>query len=170
MAPDAQLSLPSLVVGPTDVLRLRRELESLNDFMREAQLREGGQESAKLPKTSRMLDAFTELNSLNLLQAADRKAAEEFLARLSKHAPSLHISFAVDPSAAFVDKIIVWLRRNIHQELLLRVGLQPTIAAGCVVRTPNHYYDFSLRRRFVDKRSLLVQKLESIGNERQQTL
>lgn len=159
------LSLPSLVVGPTDVMRLRRELESLVDFMRQAELREGGTGSVKLPKTSRMLDAFTELNKLNLLQAADRKAAAEFLTELGTRAPSLHISFAIDPSAAFVDKMIVWLRHNIHPQLLLRIGLQPTIAAGCVVRTPNHYYDFSLRRRFVEKRPVLIEKLESISTK-----
>lgn len=157
------LALPSLVAGPTDVMRLRRELESLNNYLSQAALRQGGEESAKLPKTSRMLDEFAGLNKLNLLLGADREAADAFLKNLIEHAPMVHISFAVDPSAAFVDKIVIWLRQNIDPLLLLQVGLQPTIAAGCVVRTPNHYYDLSLRRHFESKRQLLLEKLESVA-------
>ena len=163
MAPNAQLALPSLVVGPSDVIRLRRELESLNDYMREATLRKGGEETPKLPKTSRVLDAFAELNKLSLLQSTDRDAATAFLRELLKSAPNIHMSFAADPSAAFVDKVITWLRQNTHPLVLLQIGLQPTIAAGCVLRTPNHYYDFSLRRHFAENHDLLIQKLESIA-------
>ena len=162
MAPNATLALPTIVVGPTDLNRLHRELEALNDYIREAALRKAGEDSSKLPRTSRMLDEFMALNKLNLLQAADRDTVIAFLKQLHTTAPVLHISFAVDPSAAFVDKIVLWLRQNIHPQVLLRVGLQPSIAAGCVVRTPNHQYDFSLRRRFTANRPLLIKKLESL--------
>lgn len=160
---DRKFVLPSLVVGSVDVMRLRRELESLNDYMDQAALRKAGEESIKLPKTSRILDEFVNLNKLNMLQATDREAADRFLRALVDHAPTIHISFAADPSAAFVDKIVVWLRNNIHPQLLLSLGLQPTIAAGCIVRTPNRYYDLSLRRHFAAKRQLLLDKLESVA-------
>lgn len=159
---DHKFVLPSLVVGAVDVMRLRREFDSLNDHMDQIALRKSGEESPKLPKTSRMLDEFASLNKLNLLQSSDRQASDKFLGELIEHAPTIHISFAVDPSAAFVSKIIIWLRQNIDPQLLLSVGLQPTIAAGCVVRTTNHYYDLSLRRHFSAKRQLLIDKLESV--------
>ena len=156
------LLLPTIVVGPADVGRLRREVEALNEYVRQAGLRKAGEESAKLPRTSRMLDDFMTLNKLNLLQGADREAVRLFLKALHEHAPVLHLRYAVAPSAAFHDKIITWLRQNIHAQLLLRIGLQPSIAAGCVVRTPNHQYDFSLRKHFAENRDLLIQKLESV--------
>ena len=71
----------------------------------------------------------------------------------------IHISFAADPSAAFTDKIVAWFRENIHPFVLIQVGLQPTIAAGCVVRTANHSFDFSLRQHFTKQRQLLIDKL-----------
>jgi hypothetical protein len=162
MAPSTSFLLPSLVVGPMDIGRLTREVEALNEYLRQAALRSPGQDTPKLPRTTRMLDELAILNKLNLLLPTDRTRLASSLAELTAKAPTLHISFAVDPSA-FVDKIIIWLRQNIHPQLLLRIGLQPTIAAGCVVRTPNHYYDLSLRKHFAAKHDLLIQKLESIG-------
>ena len=158
------LALPSVVVGPPDISRLRREIETLNDYMRQAELRKSGEETTKLPRTSRMLEELASLNKLNLLQEADRTRVDAFLDDLMKHAPVVHISFAADPSSAFTAKVVVWLRQNIHPLMLMRIGLQPTIAAGCVVRTPNHYYDFSLRRHFAAKRPVLIDKLESLNN------
>ena len=156
------LSLPNLVVGPADVSRLNREIDALDNYLRAASLRQPGGESPKLPKTSRVFDAFVSENKLNMLLETDRERARQYLEKLLKHAPVIHLSFAADPSAAFVDKIITWLRASVHPGLLLRIGLQPTIAAGCVLRTPNHYYDFSMRRHFAAKRNLLIEQLEHL--------
>ncbi|HEX7368435.1 MAG TPA: hypothetical protein VF261_02155 [Candidatus Saccharimonadales bacterium] len=166
MAEQGTWLLPNLVVGPGDVSRLHRELEALDEYLRQASLR-GGEDKAdevRLPKLSRSLDELAGLNKLDLLDEGQRDQAKQFLQALLKHAPVVHVSFAADPSSAFMDKIITWFRQNVHPRLLVRVGLQPTIAAGCVLRTPNHYYDFSLRQHFVHQKSLLLQKLESLEN------
>lgn len=162
MAPNTELVLPSIVVGPADLNRLRREVEALNDYLHQASLRQAGQQTAALPKTSRMLEDFMTSNKLNLLQASDRQKVLSFLTAVHTQAPVLHMSFGVDPSAAFTGKIITWLRHNIHPQLLLRIGLQPSIAAGCVVRTANHQYDFSLRRRLLQNQAVLVKRLEGL--------
>lgn len=162
MAPDSRLTLPTLVAGPTDVARLQRELASLDDYLHQAALRGRGRPSdPKLPKTSRLLDELASFNKLNFLQPADRQRAAAWLEGLKQAAPVVTISFATDPSSAFMVKLVTWLRQNIHPQLLVRTGLQPTIAAGCTLRTPNHYYDFSLRQRFSDKRALLIDRLQA---------
>jgi len=153
-------TLPELVVGPTDIARLRRELEALDNYLRQAALQK--QTEIKLPKTSRMMDEFVALTKLDLLQAGDREQAVELLQRILKEAPVVHISFATDPSSAFVTKIVSWFRQNIHPLVLVQVGLQPSIAAGCVVRTANHQYDLSLRKHFAAQRPLLITKLQSM--------
>jgi F0F1-type ATP synthase delta subunit len=153
------LQLPVLVFGVVEVRRLKRELEALEEFMAQSALREPGKQAA-LPRVSRLLDALAGENHLNLLQSADRKHLKDFLTRVEQHAPTLHISFATDPSSAFTSKIVSWLRANIAGDVLLEVGLQPTIAAGCVVRTTNKIFDMSLRERFSNARALL---LESLG-------
>lgn len=151
------LSLPLLAVGPGDVARLQRELEALDDYLHQAGLKH--EHEPKLPRTSKMLDEFASANELDLLHAAARKQAASFLRDVQTHAPVMTMSFAVDPSSAFTAKVTAWLRQNIHPLLLLRVGLQPNIAAGCTVRTANRYFDFSLRRHFKDQREVLLTKL-----------
>jgi F0F1-type ATP synthase delta subunit len=150
-----QPSLPALVASPADVGRLSHELELIAETLLQLGLRAGGTE-VKMPKTSHLMDLTIQLNKLNLLVAADRAALQRYLKALQQKAPVLHISFSADPSPAFIEKLMVWLRREIHPQVLLTIGLQPTIGAGCIVRTTNKYFDFSLRQDFVKKRGLLL--------------
>jgi len=154
--------LPTDIVTPADMTRLIRELTTLDDFLRQASVRKGGT-PVKVPATSRNLEAAVKSFGANLLQPEDRAQLLKKLDHLRLTAPQIHISFAADPSAAFTDKIVTWLRQNIHPELLVQVGLQPSIAAGCIVRTTNRQFDFSLRRHFADNRPLLAQKIKDMA-------
>lgn len=161
MASDAPV-LPVLAVSRADVARLLRELESLEDYMHQALLRKTAEgETIQLPKMSRVMDELARGNKKDLSQTADRKELTTFVRTIHDHAPVVHMTFAVEPSAAFLQKLIVWWRENIGPYVLLETGLQPDIAVGCIVRTPNHQYDFSLREHFTSTRDILVQKLEA---------
>lgn len=160
-APSAgTLKLPVLVFGIVEVRRLRRELEALEDFMSQAALREPGKQVA-LPRVSRLLDALAAENHLNLLQPDARKQLRVFLGDVEHHAPKIHMSFATDPSSAFTAKIVAWLRGSIAPDVLLEVGLQPTIAAGAIVRTTNKVFDLSLRQRFADSDQLMLEAFDA---------
>lgn len=151
-------ALPIQVTGRADVGRLLREVEQIDSFLDQAAIRQPGT-GLKLPKTSRLLDDFVSNNNLNLLQEADRARVLNFLITVKAKAPLLHISFGVDPAPAFVGKLMTWLRQEVHPLVLVQVGLQPTIGAGCVVRTTNKYFDFSLREHFKKQQPLLITKL-----------
>ncbi|HKR81553.1 MAG TPA: hypothetical protein VJR27_00975 [Candidatus Saccharimonadales bacterium] len=151
------LKLPAPVVSGVDVARLSRELEAFEDYMEQARARKTADKLAP-PRTSRLLDELTRSNGLNLLQSADRARLKAFLTSLVG-APTVHISFASDPSAAFTEKIVTWFRTNIHPHTLVQVGLQPNIAAGCIVRTQNKVFDFSLRQNFAEKQQMLIQAI-----------
>jgi F0F1-type ATP synthase delta subunit len=92
--------------------------------------------------------------------APERAMLQQFLEVVYTQAPRVHVSFASDPSAAFTAKIVQWFRDSVHRAILVQVGLQPTIAAGCVVRTTNKSFDFSLRHHFDEQRELLLEALE----------
>jgi F0F1-type ATP synthase delta subunit len=141
---------------------MKRELESLEEYMAQAAKREPGKQVA-LPRVSRLLDALATDNRLNLLQPDHRKHMRAYLLNTERHAPTIHISFATDPSSAFTAKIVTWLRASIAPNVLLEVGLQPTIAAGCVVRTTNKIFDLSLRQHFADAGNVLLESLEHMG-------
>jgi F0F1-type ATP synthase delta subunit len=139
-----ELKLPIGVVSQVDIARLIRELNSLEDFFTSAKTRQAGTPMTP-PRLTRMLDALAHDNKCNLLDGTQRQKLTESLDQVLKQSPLLHISFASDPSPRALEIILAWLRTNIHQQTLLQVGLQPTIAAGCMLRTPNKVFDMSLR-------------------------
>ena len=154
-----RLSLPSLVLSPADLSRLRREVKSLDNYLEAQKVREPGVPVDRLPKVSRLLNDLAEGNKLNLLHETVRQELTVQLDDLLAHAPIVHLSFAADPSAASLQEIVVWLRQNIRADVLIRVGLQPNIAAGCVMRTTNRYFDFSLRHYLSTHRQYLLEAL-----------
>lgn len=158
------VGLPLLVVGPVDVGRLLRELETIDGLATKAKLRDKADEF-KLPKTSKLMDLTTELNKLDLLQASDRQQLLELLKVVKQRAPLLHISFNADPAPAFIEKLMAWLRREIHPTVLLTIGLQPSIGAGCIVRSTNKQFDFSLRQDLINKRELLSSKIKVLETQ-----
>lgn len=163
MAPDVQptqYQLPTLVVGPVDVGRLHRELEFIHNTIASAVLR--GETDVKLPKTSHLMDQLIEINKVDLIVETDRARLGKFLTEIKAHAPHVHMSFSADPSPQFVQKLMMWLRTEIHPNVLLTVGLQPSIGAGCVVRTTNKYFDLSLAKDFSKQTPLLMEKLRSL--------
>lgn len=155
------LELPLTLITRVDALRLLRELKALDDFLDQAAIRTPGT-PVKLPRMSRILEDLASINEVNLLQKEPRQALNTQLLAVKKQAPLIHMSFASDPPAAFIRKLVTWLRAEIHPHVLLDVGLQPSIAAGCIIRTRSKYFDCSLRQHFSDKRGLLVERLGAL--------
>ena len=154
---ESEFTLPTLVFGMVEVRRLQHELDRLDEYLRQMALRKDTK--FEMPRVSRMLDALASENHCDLLKGTERALLIAFLKHVTASSPTIHISFAADPSAAFTAKIVGWLRANVHPLVLLQIGLQPTIAAGCVVRTNNKVFDLSLRQRFSDQHSLLTTAL-----------
>ena len=157
------LRLPVSVVSPTDIARLLRELDSIDEYFRQNEIRN---ETANPPRFSRLLDELVVTNKVDLTDNIQRDKLIAAIRLLEKKSPIMHISFSVDPPGAYVQKIVSWLRENVHPFILVRVGLQPNIGAGCVVRTTNKSFDFSLRKFFDKKRDFFIEKLhESLVEE-----
>lgn len=154
------LILPLSVVSKVDISRIIREVVSVDDFLVSAGVREPGS-NVKLPKTSRLMDDIFELNKLNPLVKEDRQRLMELLEKTKKEAPQIHLSFNSNPSQIFIQRIMEWLRAEINPNLMLKIGLQPGIGAGVIVRTTNKYFDFSLRQRFSSKKDILLNKLRA---------
>lgn len=156
-----KMVLPGSVVGPVDLGRMLRELATLENSL--MQLRLKPDSAPKLPKTSKLLDQAIELNKLDLLDPADFTKLQTFLSHTRECAPVLHISFGADPSPIFTQKLVQWLRQEVDPIVLLTVGLQPTIGAGCIVRSTNKYFDFSLREHLTKNRQQLITQLQELS-------
>lgn len=161
------LVLPLMVASPADVGRLIHELDLIEDALLQLGLRTGGSK-VKLPATSRLMDQTIQANKLNLLHKNDIASLRRFLKEVKQQSPVLHISFSADPTPHFIEKLMTWLRREIHPAVLLTSGLQPNIGAGCIVRTANKQFDLSLRQDFVKKRDLLISQLAAPAKKQAQ--
>ncbi len=153
--------LPVSVVGSAELSGLLREMSDLEDFLVEAAVRKAGS-SVVLPKTGRLAEVSKE-NGINLLDKDQRLELTAKLEEMQTKAPVIHISFASDPPLNFTYKLVQWFRTRIHPYALVQVGLQPTIAAGCVLRTPNKYFDMSLRQHLKSAYPSLLKWLEVPG-------
>jgi F0F1-type ATP synthase delta subunit len=163
-AKSTELQLPTTIVTQLELNRLVREADLIDDSLRQAGLRTGG-EATTLPKASQLLNDLVTSNNLNLLHEPDRKLVREILEYLQKQGPVLHMSFSVDPSPVFLRDLIVWMRAELHPHIFLQIGLQPSIGAGCIVRTNNKYFDLSLREHFQQQRQLLITKLHEAAGQ-----
>lgn len=153
-----ELKVPLTIVSKVDVAKLMREIIGLNDFLVGANNREPGQ-PMQLPKVSRSLEEIASINKLNLLDENNRKELYSKLSVVMNESPQIHMSFASEPSAKAIARLLEWLRANIHANTLLQIGLQPNIAAGAVVRTPNLFFDLSLRHYLKQQEPYLAQLL-----------
>jgi F0F1-type ATP synthase delta subunit len=133
-----------------------RELTALSDFFISSQARTPGT-NVQPPRLSRSLDQLAQTNKINLLEDTQRRQLYKELNEVLGRAPLIHMSFASEASPKALDKVVAWLRSNIHPQTLLQVGLQPTIAAGCIVRTTNRVFDLSLRTHLREQEPYLTQ-------------
>ncbi len=155
------LVLPIAIVSPTDIARIIRESDNLDEFFRQSNIKESTTQVVA-PRYSKLLDELVVLNNLDLSQQTHRDYLKQSLISVSENSPVLHVSFSVDPPGPYVQKIVNWLRQNIRSDVLVSVGLQPNIGAGCIVRTTNKSFDFSLRKFFDSKHDFFMEKLHQV--------
>lgn len=158
-ADDPAFQLTPDVITTVELSRITREAESLDEFLYQVKLRSPGA-NVTVPKTTHVLEKVAEANGLSLLNATHRKHLIGNLRALAVNGKKIHISFAVEPAPAIVQKIVIWLRTNIHSNIIVEVGVQPTISVGCIVRTTNKVFDMSLRHRFGGSKKILSDLVE----------
>ncbi len=155
-----ELKLPTTIASRRDVIRLHREVRSFIDATTQSIMRHDN--PVKYPAISDQLRALAVVNQVDM---RDPKRCEELLKKIEyvkANAPSVHISFPVEPTADILERLVVWFRQEINPLIVIQVGIQPTIAAGVVVRTPNHQFDFSLRRHLYQNRHKLGEALQRV--------
>lgn len=153
------IKLTDTVISRTDVARLLLELQGLIEQASQQTLRHPAGANDQKITASEELAELAKANHLELEKGEERQALQDRLLRLKQAAPVMHMSFATSAPPSFLAKLIHWLRKEVHPFVLLEVGLQPTIGAGCVVRTTNKYFDFSIGQHLRRNRQKLVDAL-----------
>src|SRR5438128_499142 len=101
-------------------MRAKRELEAMDEQLHQAELRAKAAKtkSSESASPKGLLQAIAKSNDFDLNDRGQRHELLEVLDKLAS-APTVTISFAVDPSDAFTAKIVEWFRANIHPSLLI---------------------------------------------------
>jgi hypothetical protein len=157
------LSLPSILVSRQDIVEVRRELGVFIDSTMQSVLRHDN--PVKYPAISAELQAVTSVNQVDLRSEAQCRKLLTDLEQLSNRAPVINFSFADEPPPEVLQKIVAWLRKEVNPEVVIKTGLNPTIAGGMIMQTPMHRYDLSLRRQLNNHRKDLIKafKVSPVG-------
>lgn len=163
-----QLQIPSNIVNKNDIVRLLAELERVDDQMTTESIRSRALDKRVSPRPalSDQLADFLSLNNLKLDDGPTRATLVKQLRRLKDMAPVMHMTFASSADRDSLQKLTKWLRRSMHAQTVIEPGLQPSLVAGVYLRTPNHVYDFSLRKALEGQRPKLVEHLNELAAER----
>lgn len=152
-----ELTLPTVIASRQDITHVHRELRLFDDSAIQSVMRHDN--PVKYPPISSKLRGLVQQNQIDLRDETARKKLLISLDALKNNAPTIHISFPAEPSPEVLQKLVTWLRKEIDPRIVIRVGMQPTIAAGVIVRTPNHQFDFSLRQHLQKNKAKLIERL-----------
>ncbi len=155
-----QLKLPESIATRSELVAVLRNVEEVIDLYVENKVRrQEGVDFSQRPEVSSNLAQLVSLNQLEV--APDTlNGLRQWLIHLRDHAPVIRFTFASDPTQEFLTGIVRWLRNNTGRFVLIRYGIQPSIAAGCLMYTPARQYDFSLRRHLLKSSDVFAAVLE----------
>jgi hypothetical protein len=161
--PAVQYKLPAAIVSRADMTRLVRELEGLDNELEQQKARHKGESGHyQLPAMSKALSEFLEDNKLDVSSDHVRMDLKAQLRKLKDHAPIMHMTFSTEVDPESMQYLAAWIRRELHPQALISVGLQPNLIAGAYVRTPNHVHDLSVRAFMKDSRHLMIEALDQL--------
>jgi G3E family GTPase len=160
----ADYVLPPALVTRADLARLVREVEALDNELeaQKARNRATGQTGYRMPNASQGLSDFIELNKLDLNDDRARMLLKEQMKIMKDKAPIVHMTFAVEADPASLQSLVAYMRRELHPQALLSVGLQPSLVGGVYMRTPNHVHDFSVRAKLAQSRGVIAGDIEQL--------
>lgn len=90
----------------------------------------------------------------------DRTETENALDKLNGYLNRLkeiNLVIAFDPTQGNIDNIYAWVKKNLGENIILNLKVDPDIIAGAIITYAGFYDDFSLKKSietgFIEKRS-----------------
>ncbi|HSH31644.1 MAG TPA: hypothetical protein VK963_03190 [Candidatus Saccharimonadales bacterium] len=103
-----------------------------------------------------------------LLGPADKLDLEQaeqlrtWLTQLAREAPVVHLTLPDLAGASLKQQLVAWIRANLSPHSLVAFHHNRALAGGMVVRTANHIYDFSFRKRLLDQRAAIARIIKNV--------
>src|SRR5690349_19112883 len=141
---EPEFHLPPALISKAHLAQLIRELEGVENEL-EAQkahnldrAKADSKAELRVPTMSKALGDCIELNQVDIIDSQQRMQFKKILGTIKNKAPVMHFTFASDPDGESLQKLVDWVRKEIHPRALISVGIQPALVGGVYLRTPNH--------------------------------
>jgi F0F1-type ATP synthase delta subunit len=158
---DQPINLPTQLLTRQDLRRVSRELKALLDILEQITVRSKQGVTSEVPHVSPLLESVAAANKVALDNFQEVSSLAGKVEALGKAAVTFNFSFASSPSAAFLEKLVTWLRTEVTPLAVVQIGLRPSIAAGCILRVNSKIFDLSLGRRLNEQKGKLQEVLFS---------
>ena len=159
-----QLTLPTSVATKSQLLSLRENLEEVLEAITQNNIRLNEDVDAQpAPDVSGALASLLSINKLKPTQEV-LLGLKEWVEYLLHHAPIVRLTFSSEPGPEELTRLIEWFRQQSEMVVLLHIGLQPSIAAGVMLRTTSHRYDFSLRGDLLKRTDKFIDAINRVAD------
>ncbi len=141
-----QLSVPTSITSPGEATLCLRELVRIQDSLRSANLAK--RTGVERPSAGVAMSTATQ----ELLQTAARPdqpslselgMAIEFMERIKDETPVITLTVATELQPSGRKQIAKWFQDLRGEPVFCKYVVNPRIAGGVIVRTPNRIYDYS---------------------------
>lgn len=150
MATKPNIVLPDRLVTRRQLRELRTEVETIIEQAVQGSIRkEQTGATFGVNKPSQLLQEMMVLHDMTLT-IESLKSLQKVIQDIDDQAVLLRVVLSAEANADVKSRIVRWFRTNMNSPVLMRFGIQPAIAGGCIVYTPNHRYDFSLRTHILE--------------------
>ncbi len=158
----ADYKLPEAIATKTQLVNVFKNLEMVLEKNIQNSVRaEEGVDFQDLPEVSSALAQIIRDNGIKV-DTQSLKKLKSWLGDLKHTAPVVRFTFASDPDNETTARLVKWLRAESKREVLIRTSVQPSVAAGCLVHTSSHRYDFSLRQHLLENVGIFSVTLSKI--------
>ena len=156
-------TLPSSVATKAQLLNLRKNLDDVLETMTQNRVRIHEQVQVEpSPSVSGALASLLATNKLHPTADVIRQL-QQWVEALLHHAPVVRLTFSSDPGPKELNRMIEWFRQESGKVVLLHIGIQPTVAAGVIIRTTSHRYDLSLRAELLKRTDQFVDAINTVS-------
>ncbi len=106
------------------------------------------------------LQEFAQINALGNLTVASQSKLISFVKEVLASSPQLSLIVASMPNNEDLSELTGWFRSYIHPHATLHIAQNSDLLAGCILRTKDKVYDFSLRSSLFANSAKLVERLQ----------
>lgn len=139
------IKLPNSVISIADLEQLLETLES--------------KPKKWPPLVQDLLDSNPRLDS----RQVSEEIVVDYLRTMLDHPKIMTFSFAQKPSSQFLTELVVWVRTNIDEQIILNIQLDSMLVGGFVLRSAQKIYDFSWSSKLTDSYTALERLMSNVG-------